>query len=644
MYQNAKTISWVSSVILILVVLLSAVSLTGCGENAGGDTPAASSTSTTTSDPDAAGINLLVSSPQLPSAGTSTVTLTALVKGTGNVALSGKKVNFASTSGVISVVSDTTDATGTATATLGTGGDKINRTITVTASVGSLATTNTVSVTGTTISVSGQGSLVSGASTALTILLKDSNGIGIQTDATTGRVSVASSSGNTLSASSVSTNANGQAAVTVTGTVGGADTITVGALGASSTLALNVSTTSFGYTTPSASAEVNIGTSQPVTVRYAIGGVPQSGAPVSFTTTRGSLSSSSETTNGSGEATVNLSSTTAGPATITASVSGGPSAQRSVEFVAITAASMTLQTSPSVIKTNDGSTVTEQSTITAVVRDAAFNFVKNKTIVFNLEDITGGSISPATAVTNSLGEASIVYTSGPASAATDVIISAYVSGTPAVSKSTTLKVGGKAYFITLGTGTVISSIQGDTAYQLPYLALVSDAAGIPVTGAVVTVKITPISYLKGYYYWVGDPVNRWTQQVTLVPSDPCQNEDFKYPGTSFYGNGMLDAGEDTNGDTFLTPGGIAVVKGPTTDGKTTTDATGFGLLYINYAKTFATWTTVKLEATTLVGGTESKAAAVFMLPGLGTDYSKKDASPPGQVSPFGQSSSCTDNL
>ena len=124
-----------------------------------------------------ASLDLLVSNPQLNSDGLSTVTLTALVKDTGNRAMAGQTVTFTADSGILTTISSVTNGSGQATATLGTGGNQKNRTITVTAGVGSLTTTQTVEVAGTTVTISGQtNTVLYNSTTTLTVYLKDSAG------------------------------------------------------------------------------------------------------------------------------------------------------------------------------------------------------------------------------------------------------------------------------------------------------------------------------------------------------------------------------------------------------------------------------------------------------------------------------------
>ena len=203
-----------SVILLAILGMLSMILFSGCGAGDSGDVPAPPPGPVTTV---AASIDLLVSNPQLNSDGATTVTLTAIVKDSSNRALEGKEVSFAADSGVLAVTSGTSNANGTATATLGTGGNPTNRPIHLTATTGSVSAASTVTVTGTTLSISGAVSLSSGDSTPLTIFLKDSAGAGIA-----GRtITVTSMNGNTLSAAASVTNASGQVIVNVTATVGG---------------------------------------------------------------------------------------------------------------------------------------------------------------------------------------------------------------------------------------------------------------------------------------------------------------------------------------------------------------------------------------------------------------------------------------
>jgi hypothetical protein len=71
----------------------------------------------------------------------------------------------------------------------------------------------------------------------------------------------------------------------------------------------------------------------------------------------------------------------------------------------------------------------------------------------------------------------------------------------------------------------------------------------------------------------------------------------------------------------------------------TTDASGFALFDVVYAKEF-TWVVVDLEARTVVAGSEGLALARFVLSGAAADFTNCLVPPPGQVSPYGIATTC----
>jgi hypothetical protein len=114
--------------------------------------------------PTAASISVSSDVATIPADGSVDATLTAFVRDSSNALISGVPVSFTATSGGVAGSPATTDATGTATATLVTAGDTSLRTITVTATAGSLQATVQVQVvasTGGTSLQMGSGSGVS---------------------------------------------------------------------------------------------------------------------------------------------------------------------------------------------------------------------------------------------------------------------------------------------------------------------------------------------------------------------------------------------------------------------------------------------------------------------------------------------------
>src|SRR6056297_3321386 len=339
--------------------------------------------------PQPASVTVLTSSPQLPSAGGSEVTVTALVRDSQNRVLADVPVVFSATSGLLQVNDVVTVENGTATATLGTAGDPTNRTITVTADANGLTGSVDVNVVGTTLTLQGPASLAQGDAASYSVVLSDSNGDGIAGQT----VDVASSNGNTLASTSLVTDNLGQAQVQVTASAAGADTLSASALGITDEVTLTVSDDSFVITAPASGTQVPLNTPVTVTVNWTVGGTAQAGENVTFSTTRGTLSAASATTDANGDASVDLQASNAGPAVITATNPDGTATTVQIQFVATTAASIEVQASPFTVAPS------EQSAITAIVRDAAGNLVANKVVDFGLDDVTGGSLSAGSATT-----------------------------------------------------------------------------------------------------------------------------------------------------------------------------------------------------------------------------------------------------
>ena len=127
----------------------------------------------------------------------------------------------------------------------------------------------------------------------------------------------------------------------------------------------------------------------------------QIGQTINFFATRGSFTTTltcptvavptiSVQTDTQGNATVNICADNAGPAVISAAanMSSGPSSQVTIEFIATTVASLILQAASTTLGVNAPGNSTQQSVITAVVRDAQGNLVKDETVSFSLTDVS----------------------------------------------------------------------------------------------------------------------------------------------------------------------------------------------------------------------------------------------------------------
>jgi hypothetical protein len=262
----------------------------------------------------------------------------------------------------------------------------------------------------------------------------------------------------------------------------------------------------------------------------------------------------------------------------------------------------------------------EQATLTAIVRDAANNLVKNATVNFSLQaDTTGGTLTVASAVTDSQGRAQTVYRAGSVTSARDgVIVSANVTAVP--QDTVALTVATRAVFISLGTGNTISEDLTGAQYQLPFVVQVTDANGNGVPNVPLNMSVLSTRYLKGSRAYV---LGSWTGYNPANPPT-CPDEDTNR-------NGQLDPGEDTNLSTLLEAGNKALV----TPNSVTTNAQGFANVTVLYPQQYAYWLEVALEARTSVQGTEFRSNSTFLLPGLAGDFTNQNNAPPGPTSPFG---------
>jgi hypothetical protein len=676
----SQEISRLSASLLLAATL---AILAGCGSGSipptnasGGTTTGATGTTTGTTGTTAtaaATVQLLVSSPQIPSSGATTVDLTAVVLSASKQTVSGKTVTFSpgtDATAFISNVSGTSDDAGVVTAKLNLGTNKVNRTIAVTATADAATASNSIDVVGTAITVSGNGSVASGASTTLTFSLKDSAGTPLQGVA----LSLSSQTGNTIVMTPATgiTNSSGQISAVVTASKAGNDVLTASGGGTSATKALTVSSASFAFSAPTLVAPattIDIPLSPPTTVSVnwndAAAGGPQVGKQITFASSRGVVSGSPATTDAAGSASVTVSSpSSSGPTIITASGPGGtPAATLNVVFVATVASSVTVQSVPSTIQvtTSSASQTTNSSTITAVVRDAAGNLIKNAGVNFSITaDPSGGALTAARGITDVSGSASVTYIAGNVSspqngvkiAATVSDVSGAAPGS-SVANTTALTVTGQSLFVRLGAEFTVGSSPPLNIKK--YFAIVTDSGGHPVSGTEVRFVLRPggllptdYGYLKGFYSAaVAEGITTTTNPLTgvvtttvntaaipamQIVSATCANED-----TDF--SGIINAGKDLNQNGQLDPGGIASVSP-----NATTDANGIATASITYPKSHATWVKVTLEARTGVAGNDPPALATFVLPGLITDYEVGGPASFGSTSPYGASAVCSNTL
>ncbi|WP_371193133.1 Ig-like domain-containing protein [Glaciecola sp. SC05] len=572
-------------------------------------------------------LDLFASSTQLASSGSEQIELIAVVKSAQNILLAGIPISFsADQNASITVVNSVSGDDGTARALLTTSNNPENRTITISSSSGALNESIVINVVGTEVNINGASSIILNDSAPITLVLSDSDGNGIGGQA----INLVADKGSLDNTAPV-TNANGQISVNFTATESGVSTITATALNTSSSFSLNVQQDDFSFDAlPSEGLALN--QEQPLRLRWFRNNQPFVNGTVTVTTSRGSISVggnavNTAVTDAQGFANVDIRSAFAGPASISAVGADGSGAEvtarATLEFVATTVNSVFVDATPDIIGP-EGQT----ATITAVVRDADGNLVKGKAVNFRLfADSTGGSISPNTAITDSNGIASTVYSSNAVSSIDGVTIEAESDG---VTSITSLTVGDRAFDISIGTGNEIEAPDSAT-YRKEFAVFVTDAAGRPIANAALTATSTPPigpAYTKGFWVW-----NQDARVYQAVIQAVCANEDTN-------GNGRLDAGEDFNNDGQLTPGNVVSIN--FRNGVARTDENGQASFDLRYARQFGPWVANVISLSGQSSGTESSEQQLYQL-GVASDDLTEETSPP-PANPFGSSTDCSNTL
>lgn len=559
--------------------------------------------------------------------------ITAIVKNDNGVLMEGVDVDFAASgNGTLQILQGTTDTAGTASARLSSPTDLRNRTVTVTATAGEQQSTVDVDFIGTQLNITGPASVPQGSSPTFTATLTDSQGTAIAGEP----LNVTSNLGSVVllpgSSGSMETSNNGTLDFQLSGTSIGTATIAATVFDGESLIAsektVEISGDSFAIDSPAEGEELVIGTEHDITLTWFEAGNPVAGSPqVRFNTTRGTLNPVNGVVtvdSSTGEATVKVIATSSGPATITAT-SVNPASQLStqttLEFVAITPDSITLNATRSQLGYN------ESSEIIAVVRDVNGNLVKNELVEFSILNDAGGALASPSVETNSLGEARTIYTSGQSPTESEgVTIEAVVASNRLIEQTINLTVTEAPLRLAIGTGNQIEE-PTTTTYNKPYVAIVTDATGAPIEGATVELKVLPTGYWKGYYQ--KNPTEEvWEAFYTSTSICPAEDQNR---------NGILDPGEDNNGSDALEPTNSATVS----SGEVTTNAGGQAEFSINYPQSHCSWVEVELEAFVKVDGSEKSEKAKITLSCSSEDLNDLNVPPPGGTTGlYGRNSSC----
>lgn len=638
------------------LVIAGALLLSGCGAAPEADETEGTQQYGANGEPLVPGLGAAAAAPEPPltirvlsdrnsisTGGSDIATITALVTNGDNVAVAGKPVNFKSTGGILQGLSTETDDNGEAQASLVLAQDFEEQEITVTVTAGDDTGTVTLSASGTRLSVAGADSLVRDNDLELTVTLVAGNDEPISNR----EVLMTSTYGHGLSASSAMTDSDGRILLTVEN-VQHSDEIMFSALDGTVTAvhAFSVAEDVLKFDDSIADAEFEVGTQNSVTVTWLSNSGPVSDELLRFSITAGQLvSSSTVRTNADGQATVLVTSSSAGPATVAVeAVAGGdPATSVALEFVATNPANLALDSSSSRVSTGD------TSTITALITDVNGNPVKNQEVAFSSNSLKGGELNPPSAITDSAGEASVTFTAGDQASVQDEIkIDAQLIANTVVRDSTYLTVSERVLNVTLGTSNLIQERSLSTQYVMPFVVQVADGSATPLENATVELSVRPVHYFKGYMRLVnldGLPysslIENWAPSYWKRHGSVCDSEDDN-------GNRILDSGEDNNGNESLDPQD-PVLLAPMDDselatlvgGSLQTDSRGSGFFEMVYPASNSLWAEVEITARAQALGAEAEATFVTSLPLLASRVTATNVSPPNSRSPYGISFDCS---
>lgn len=368
-----------------------------------------------------------------------------------------------------------------------------------------------------------------------------------------------------------------------------------------------------------------------------------------------------------------LKSNLAGTAVLQATVlgeniNGQPRYQTTVDtrFRATTPAKMLFQAVKSVI------TPGSSTEIVATVKDKNDVPVEGQTVVFSrASDSSAGRLSAATAVTNSRGEARVVYKANASSPIGGVKINARLLDETfgKFEASTNITVSKEAVYTTLAFSNVVTS---DTIYYTKRGSIsVMDGAGRAVPNKEVSIKSYATEYAQGRVclldstvtYQAADEVSASGATTTPDPkifsektsvflqSGWKSTEDSNYNYTLDKDNNPV-LNEDKNGNgTLEAINPVAIIGGTVSDDGYTfvTNEEGRADFEIRYPMRYSNWVKVQFDATTFLNGSENTQSINYQLPSAESDLVINGSSinTPwiGNASPFGTgSASCVDSM
>ena len=275
--------------------------------------------------------------------------------------------------------------------------------------------------------------------------------------------------------------------------------------------------------------------------------------------------------------------------------------------------------------------------LVATVKDKNDVPVEGQTVVFSrASDSSAGRLSAATAITDSKGQARVVYLANASSPINGVTLNARLLNDPnnIGSKSTTITVSKDAVYTTLTFANKISS--DDIYYTVRGSISVMDGSGQAVANKEVSIKSYAVEYAQGRVCLLDsstsyqgantvdgegnistpEPKTFSEKSAILLRSNWITSED------SPEYNYILDNDDDVNNNGVLdTINPVAIIGGTFADDGYSfiTDAEGRADFQVRYPIRYSNWVKVRFDASTFLNGSENTQSLNYSLPYLDGD-------------------------
>jgi hypothetical protein len=300
-------------------------------------------------------------------------------------------------------------------------------------------------------------------------------------------------------------------------------------------------------------------------------------------------------------------------------------------------ASASVSANPSVVPVNLAGSQTNRSEIRALFLGANNLPIPNVRVRFDLNgDVNsiGGTFTTGatTLFSDSNGIVTTAYVPSARSSPTDGVTVRVCYGKSdtdpnlvncVTSKLVTLTVTSEPLGVTIGTNELV--IVNELTYIKKFVISVADSAGVAKPDVNLVVSIDLPNYRKGFYT---PGQSAWIKNETAI----CLNEDTNR-------NGVLESGEDKNGDGQLWPRKPDVIISLL---QSKTRADGTAEVQLTYAKDHGSWVDALITVSASgVSGSEGRATyLVAPVPVDAASIKNVSQSPAYVISPYGIAASC----